>query len=59
MKNIYTLLCASALAAIIHPSLFADTLTYNNNESGNGSFYSENDWTNSGGRPAQPDENRT
>lgn len=57
MKNIHTLLCASALAAIIPPSLFADTLTYNNNESGNGSFYSENDWTNSGGRPAQPDEN--
>ena len=39
------------------PPLFADTLTYNNNESGTGSFYSENDWTNSGGRPAQPDEN--
>lgn len=57
MKNIHTLLCASALAAIIPPSLFADTLTYNNNESGNGSFYSENDWTNSGGRPAQPVEN--
>lgn len=57
MKKIHTLLCASALAAIIPPSLFADTLTYNNNESGNGSFYSENDWTNSGGRPAQPDEN--
>lgn len=58
MKNITPiLLCASALAAITPPPLFADTLTYNNNESGNGSFYSENDWTNSGGRPAQPNEN--
>lgn len=58
MKNITPiLLCASALAAITPFPLFADTLTYNNNESGNGSFYSENDWTNSSGRPAQPDEN--
>ncbi len=55
MKNIHTLLCASALAAIIPPSLFADTLTYNNLV--NGSFYSEESWTNSAGRPAQPDEN--
>lgn len=58
MKNsTRILLCTSALAAIIPLPLFADTLTYNNNESGNGSFYSENDWTNSSGRPAQPNEN--
>ena len=42
---------------LLPPPLFADTLTYNNNESGTGSFYSESDWTNSSGRPAQPDEN--
>ena len=58
MKNATRIIfCASALAAITPPPLFADTLTYNNNESGTGSFYSESDWTNWAGRPAQPDEN--
>ena len=42
---------------LLPPPLFADTLIYNNNESGTGSFYSESDWTNWAGRPAQPDEN--
>ncbi len=58
MKNSTRIfLCISALAAITPPPLFADTLTYNNNASGTGSFYSESDWSNSSGRPAQPDEN--
>ena len=49
-------LCASVFAAAVpFARLNADTLTYNNIE--NGSFYSEESWTNSAGRPAQPDEN--